>query len=156
MSLNNNSLTQLALQKFEKNFWGVFSLCIMVMMGLLSVFAYVISPDNSQNANQMHLSIHSKKPGFKVLMLTVPSKIENQQSFFSKTFYGVKTSDTEIPITSSQVNNDNLVFTEYASDELEGITKTLSLNIFPNQNSSSKICGRNHNYRCHYIWQNMS
>jgi len=134
MSLNNNSLTQLALQKFKKNFWGVFSLCIIVMIGLLSVFAYVISPDNSQNANQMHLSIHSKKPGFKVLMLTVPSKIENQQSFFSKTFYGVKTSETEIPITSYQVNNDNLVFTEYASDELEGITKTLSLNIFPNQN----------------------
>ncbi len=139
MSLNNNSLTQLALQKFKKNFWGVFSLGIIVTIGLLSVFAYVISPDNSQNANQMHLSIHSKKPGFKVLMLTVPSKIENQQSFFSKTFYGVKTSETEIPITSYQVKNDNIFYTEYASDELEGITKTLSLNTFPNQNYGEYI-----------------
>jgi peptide/nickel transport system permease protein len=139
MSQNSNSLTQLALQKFKKNFWGVFSLGIIVTIGLLSVFAYVISPDNSQNANQMHLSIHSKKPGFKVLMLTVPSKIENQQSFFSKTFYGVKTTETEIPITSYHVNNDNLVFTEYASDELEGITKTLTLNTFPNQNFKEYI-----------------
>jgi len=63
---NNNSLTQLALQKFKKNFWGVFSFWVIVVIGLISVFAYVIAPDNSQNANQMHLSIHSKKPGFKV------------------------------------------------------------------------------------------
>jgi peptide/nickel transport system permease protein len=134
MSQNSNSLTQLALQKFKKNFWGVFSFSIIVTIGLLSIFAYVIAPDNSQNANQMHLSIHSKKPGFKVLILTIPSKIENQQSFLSKTFYGVKNLETEIPITSYQIKNDNIVFTEYASDELEGMTKTLSLNSFPNQN----------------------
>ena len=139
MSQNSNSLTQLALQKFKKNFWGVFSLCIIVTIGLLSIFAYILAPDNSQNANQMHLSIHSKKPGFKVLMLTIPSKIENQQPFLSKAFYGVKNLETEIPITSYQVENNDLVFTEYASDELEGMTKTLSLNTFPNQNYKKYI-----------------
>lgn len=139
MSVNSNSLTQLALQKFKKNFWGVFSLCIIVIIGLASVFAYVISPDNSQNANQMHLSIHSKKPGFKVQMLTIPSKIENQQSFFSKLFYGIKNTETEIPITTYEVKSDNLIFTEYASDGLEGLTKTLSLNSFPDHNYKEYI-----------------
>jgi hypothetical protein len=28
--------------------------------------------DNSENANQMHLSIHSKPPGFNVNMLSIP------------------------------------------------------------------------------------
>lgn len=139
MSLNSNSLTQMALQKFKKNFWGVFSLGIIFSIGLISVFAYVIAPDNSQNANQMHLSIHSKKPGFKVQMLTIPSKIENQQSFVSKLFYGIKNTDTEVPITTFEVVEDNLLYTEYASDGLVGLTKSLPLNTFPDQNYSEYI-----------------
>jgi peptide/nickel transport system permease protein len=87
----------------------------------------------------MHLSIHSKKPGFKVQMLTIPSKIENQQSFGSKLFYGTKNTDTEVPITTFEVNEDNLLYTEYASDGLEGLTKSLPLNTFPNQNYKTYI-----------------
>ena len=139
MSHNSNSLSQLALQKFKKNFWGVFSFGIIVFIGIISVFAYVIAPDNSQNANQMHLSIHSKKPGFKVLMLTIPSKFENQQSLFSKLFYGIKNTETEIPIKSYETKDENLIYTEYASDGLEGLTKSLSLDVFPNQNYKEYI-----------------
>jgi len=134
MSATSNSLTQLALQKFKKNFWGVFSFWVIVVIGLLSIFAYVISPDNSRNANQMHLSIHSKKPGFKVQMLTIPSKTENQQSFISKLFYGVNNSDIDLPILSHKLVNGNLMVTEYASDGLEGASKSISLDAFPNQN----------------------
>jgi len=134
MSATSNSLTQLALQKFKKNFWGVFSFWVIVVIGLLSIFAYVISPDNSRNANQMHLSIHSKKPGFKVQMLTIPSKTENQQSFISKLFYGVNNSDIDLPIMSHKLVNGNLMVTEYASDGLEGASKSISLDAFPNQN----------------------
>ena len=133
MSKDNNSLSQLALQKFKKNIWGVLSFWFIVFVGFISIFAYVLAPDNSQNANQMHLTIHSKKPGFNVQMLTIPSQIKNEQSFFSKVFYGVKNTDTAIPITNYKIENNELVYTEYASDGLEGVTKQISLNSFPNQ-----------------------
>jgi len=133
MSKDNNSLSQLALQKFKKNIWGVLSFWFIVFVGFISIFAYVLAPDNSQNANQMHLTIHSKKPGFNVQMLTIPSQIKNEQSFFSKVFYGVKNTDTEIPITNYKIENNELVYIEYASDGLEGVTKQISLNSFPNQ-----------------------
>nr|HMQ44571.1 ABC transporter permease [Mariniflexile sp.] len=90
MSSESNSLKQVALQKFKKNFWGVFSCCIIVFVGIISVFAYVLAPDNSQYANQMHLPIHSKKPGFSVTMLTIPSQMESHQSRFNKIFFGNK------------------------------------------------------------------
>ena len=61
MSKANNSLTSLALQKFKRNFWGVFSFWFIVLVGLFSIFAYVIAPDNSPYANQMNLSIHLQK-----------------------------------------------------------------------------------------------
>lgn len=133
MSKHSSSLTQLALQKFKKNFWGVFSFWLIVAIGLISIFAYVLAPDNSQNANQMHLSIHSKKPGFEVTMLTIPSQLENNQSFLSKWFYGEKNTDTEIPITDYSIENNTLVYTEYASDGLIGMTKSVNLNTFPNK-----------------------
>jgi ABC-type dipeptide/oligopeptide/nickel transport system permease subunit len=139
MSHKSNSLKQLALQKFKKNFWGVFSFYFIVFIGLVSVFAYVFAPDNSQYANQMHLSIHSKKPGFKISMLTIPSKLENNQSGFDKVFFGNKNTDTEIPISEFKVNGDTLTFKEYASDGLEGVEKTMSLQTFPNKSADQYI-----------------
>ncbi|WP_461589282.1 ABC transporter permease [Winogradskyella sp.] len=130
MPLKNNSLTDLALQKFKKNFWGVFSFVAIVCIGLVSIFAYVFAPDASKNANQMHLSIHSKSPGFKVEMLTIPSGISSDQNMFSKLFFGKDNTDTEIPIQSYKIKDNVLSYVEYASDGLKGVEKELSIDVF--------------------------
>lgn len=132
MSKSNNSLTSLALQKFKTNFWGVFSLGIIACIGVISVFAYLFAPDASKNANQMHLSIHSKSPGFEVEMLTIPSSIESHQGFLSKLFFGSENTDTEIPIQSYALKDKMLTYVEYASDGLQGIEKQIGLDRFPN------------------------
>ncbi len=139
MSNTNNSLTKLALQKFKKSFWGVLSFWFIVLVGLLSIFAYVIAPDASQNANQMHLSIHSKKPGFEITMLTIPSGVDNEQSPFSTIFFGDRNSDDEIPISEHSINGDILNYTEYASDGLQGLVKTVALEKFPNNKVENYI-----------------
>lgn len=131
MSKTSNSLKQLALQKFKKNFWGVFSLGFIICVGIISVFAYMFAPDSSQYANQMHLSIHSKKPGFSVQMLTIPSPLKNNQSGFDKLFFGTENADTEIPIASYSIDNEYLTYKEYASDGLEGVEKQIPLSVFP-------------------------
>ena len=142
MGNQSNSLTSLALQKFKKNFWGVFSLGIIVCIGLVSIFAYIFAPDASKNANQMHLSIHSKPPGFEVQMLTLPSSIESEQGFLSKLFFGYENTDTEIPIQSYAVKDNKLSYVEYASDGLQGIEKQIDLDRFPNSDYKSFIENR--------------
>jgi len=139
MSRKTNSLSQLALQKFKSNFWGVFSFWFIVFVGLISVFAYVIAPDDSQYANQMHLSIHSKKPGFTVDLLTLPSQINKDQSFINAVFFGKKNSETEIPISSYKIEDNNLIYTEYASDGLEGVTKTIDFKQLDEEKLSTLI-----------------
>ncbi|CAH8288430.1 peptide/nickel transport system permease protein [Mariniflexile fucanivorans] len=139
MSHKSNSLKQLALQKFKKNFWGVFSFYFIIFIGLVSVFAYAFAPDSSQYANQMHLAIHSKKPGFKVSMLTIPSQLETNQSGFDKLFFGKKNADSEIPISVFKIENDMLTYKEYASDGLEGVEKTMRITEFPNNNPETFI-----------------
>jgi len=135
------SLTRIALQKFKKNFWGVFSFWLIVAIGFISVFAYVFAPDDSSNANQMHLSIHSERPGFKVEMLSIPdirlaSKEQSidEQGVLSKLFFGKKSTSSEVPISKYSITEDELNYTEYAADGLIGAEKTLDLKQFPNRN----------------------
>jgi peptide/nickel transport system permease protein len=135
MSQNSSSLSKLALRKFKKDFWGVFSLGFIVFVGIISVFAYVFAPDNSQYANQMHLSIHSQKPGFKVTMLVMPEASDTNQGFFNKVFFGKKNYETEIPIADFTINENSLSYTEYASDNLVGLSKSIDLNQY---NESTK------------------
>ena len=133
MSKSNGSLSSIALQKFKRNIWGVFGLGIVVCIGLISVFAYVFSPDNSEHANQMHLSIHSKAPGFKVTMLELPLRQKSNQSFLSKLFFGKQVVNSEIPISDYKVKDDFLSYTEYATDGLIGQQKQISLSVFSNK-----------------------
>ncbi|WP_159022585.1 ABC transporter permease [Formosa sp. L2A11] len=139
MIAKTQSLKQLALQKFKHNFWGVFSFSFIILVGLVSVFAYVLAPDHSQHANQMHLSVHSKKPGFTVDMLTVPSQIKNTQSTLDKVFFGTINTETEIPISKSEIKNNTLLYTEYASDGLIGEEKTLDLKLFSKSQISKLV-----------------
>lgn len=118
-----SSLSKLALQKFKKNFWGVFSFYFIVFVGLVSVFAYLFAPDNSRHANQMHVSIHSKAPGFSVTLLVLPSQFKNEQGFFDKVFFGKNNTTTEIPISQYSISGNTINYTEYASDNLKGIEK---------------------------------
>jgi len=126
---NSTSLTKIALQKFKKNFWGVFSFCFLVLCILVAVFAYALAPDNSQNANQMHLSIHSKSPGFTTTILIIPTLVKEQNAI-SVFFFGNKNADTEIPISSYSIENSQLQTIEYTADGSAGLQKDYDLSQF--------------------------
>ena len=96
----------------KKNLSGVISLIFIILIGLIALFGYVIAPDNSKNANQMHLSIHSKPPGFQVDILVIPNEIDNQSSI-DKFFNGNKNPEIQIPITNWRTDNNILFYQEY-------------------------------------------
>ena len=127
MCRKSSSLKGLALQKFKKNFWGVLSLSYILLCGFIALFAYVIAPDSSENANQMHLSIHSKPPGFTINILTIPSELPNNQGWFSKLFLGKKGSGSEIAIDSYSISDNNIAYLPHTGDDIVKITKVLEL-----------------------------
>jgi len=139
LKTTNNSLTALALQKFKKNTTGVLSLWFVILCGFVAIFAYTIAPDNSSNANQMHLEIHSKKPGFEVLMLTIPSEVTVKQSFFDKLLFGVKNQHTEIPILNYQISKNSLITNSYTENSIESRTKSYPITMFKNSDISQLI-----------------
>lgn len=133
-----SGLTKIALQKFKKSFWGVFSFCFLIICVLVAIFAYALAPDNSQNANQMHLSVHSKAPGFTVDMLIIPTAVE-QNSALSVFFFGKKNAATEIPVSDFSLTSSGIQITEYTSDGTEGLQKEYPLSLFPEAESIEAI-----------------
>ena len=125
--MQKQGLTSLALQKFKRSFWGVFSFWFIVFMAFISVFAYVLAPDSSQYANQMHLSIHSKAPGFSVQMLVVPNSLNENQSFLNRLFFGDTNPATETPVSTYRFDSTHVYYTEYASNSFKGLEKSIKL-----------------------------
>ncbi len=137
MSKTNQSLTAIALQKFKKNFWGVFSLGYIVIMVFMAIFAYVLAPDNSANANQMHLAIHSKPPGFSVQMLSIP--IEKQKNSFQDYLFGHQNQVAEIPILDYEIKGNILEYTEFTDDESLQIKKEIPFSQFTGYASLTEV-----------------
>jgi peptide/nickel transport system permease protein len=79
----------------------------------------------------MHLSIHSKPPGFEVSMLIKPNASPNPQSLIDKLFFGDKYPAREVPILSYQIQQQKLSYQPYNSTVLEGLEKAIDLEAFP-------------------------
>ncbi len=117
MRTSANSLTKIAVQKFKQNKLGLLSFYYILFCGCVAVFCYVLSPDSSSNANQMHLEIHSKKPGFKATLLHIPTN--KKQSVFSFLMYGQLHPAIEIPITNYRIEGKKLMVTTLADQVSE-------------------------------------
>lgn len=134
----NTSLQSLALQKFKKNIWGVLSFWYIVICLFIGVFAYVLSPDSSENANNMALSIHSKPPGFSTQVIQLPNTRQRKQSRLSQVFLGNQNPADIIPIESYRLQGDSLYYLEYGIDEVS-FEKKIDLNSLGSQTEVSDL-----------------
>ncbi|MBW3518993.1 ABC transporter permease [Flavobacterium sp. NKUCC04_CG] len=134
-SISNN---QLALQKFKSDFWGVLSFWFVVVLSVISIFAYVIVPDKTQNANAGDLSLRSKAPGFTVTTLALPSEKPLEYNWQSW-FVGRKDQPTVIPISNYYFTKDSIHYTSYSNHPLTAEKKALALTSFVDQKPNNII-----------------
>ena len=102
----------------KKNFLGVISFCFILFIFFISLFAYVIAPDNTKNANSMNLSIHSKKPGFETLIVDLKRK-EKQKFSFESIFFGYTFQTNQIPIIKYEIKGDLIHYLPHFSNDSE-------------------------------------
>lgn len=136
MAKNKNSNTNIALRKFKKDFRGVLCFWIIIAFILLSVFAYFIIPDSSENANAGDLAIRSKHPGFTTTMLVYPT---TSKTTWPEYWFGKKEFTEQIPLSDYHVQNDTLFYTPYT--DLKGVTsvQTLALAAFTDSEKANLI-----------------
>lgn len=120
---------------------------IILLAFFVSVFAYLIIPDSSPNANEMQLSLAGKKPGFKVEILKIPIPNFEEESFFSSLFLGEKSEFKIIPISGYKEEQSFISYTEF-TEIGTGLQKKITLKKF-GENGFSKT--QNIESRVYYL-----
>ncbi len=101
-----------ALKKLKKDVWAIASTTFILVICLTAIFAYYLSPDKTQFANQMHLSIHSQPPGFSCKFLIIPvTDFADKKSFF----LGDINTTEEIPIKELLWKNNGIAYKRYGN-----------------------------------------
>lgn len=114
----NESPGRLAWRRFRRNMPAMVALGYVVVLCLVAVFAYLIIPDKSPDANTMCLPIKIKKPGFTCSFLKLPRKgVESKGDIF----VGYDDEYTYIPADTAYFNGSGLNYIPYGLTAKESI-----------------------------------
>jgi peptide/nickel transport system permease protein len=114
--MKSQSLNRLAWRKLKKNNISFFSLHFIILVLLVSIFAAVISPDNTPEANEMHIELATQPPFSKVLFLEILKDEYNQSSFFKSFFIGNISKFIRVPIDSFNILDDSIEYFPFNSE----------------------------------------
>jgi len=104
------SLSALTWQKFKKEKQGIVSLLFILLVVIISILGYLITPDDTPYCNHQQLEISLKKPGFKVNMLNVKKHYDTEENgFFKKMLFGQPALYQTIPIDTFFYRQDSIV-----------------------------------------------
>ena len=108
----------LAWKRFRSNKLGMVSCGFVILWALLALFAYLIIPDKTPNANRQILEISTKKPGFEVDMLMVPKETPPAKTpFFQFLFNGRPDDCIYLPFDSIRVDKETTTVYLYQAEE---------------------------------------
>lgn len=114
----NFSPNQLAWRKFIQNKVSVLALCIILLFALIAILGPLIRQDSSPKANDQHLELARKKPGFSVKMLLLPQSIQQENSGFFQTFlFGKQSQFKQLAIDDYEIRQDTIMVEKYTGSQ---------------------------------------
>jgi len=113
--MKSESLNKLAWLKLKKNKLSLFALYYIFLVLFIGIFAVVISPDSSINANEMHIELANKKPLSKILFLEIQKNMDSDFSFIKSLFIGNSSKLKRVPIDSFKILDSGIKYLPYSS-----------------------------------------
>ena len=113
----NFSYSRQIWKRLKKNKPAFAGLLIIAIAFIIALFAYVIAPDNSPNADLQTVEIQAKKPGYTQLFLKIPDKKNVRTSLAGSFFNGVILQYQYLPITAYTINGNELEVKKYIDDD---------------------------------------
>ncbi len=108
----------LAWKRFRSNKLGMVSCGFVLLWALMALFAYLIIPDKTPNANRQILEISTKKHGFEVDMLMIPKETPPAKTpFFNFLFNGRPDDCIYLPFDSISVGKESTIVYLYQGEE---------------------------------------
>jgi ABC-type dipeptide/oligopeptide/nickel transport system permease subunit len=125
MSNTDYSFTKIFWKKLRRNKGAVFGLSIIVMALLTAVFAYVLAPDATPDANRIIVEIAAKKPGYKQQFIKIEREQQNNSSV-TDFLFGAEDRYQYIPISSYKQTGTRYEVEKFVD---EGVTEPLTFNL---------------------------
>ncbi|MCK4570198.1 MAG: ABC transporter permease, partial [Bacteroidales bacterium] len=114
------SLSAHAWRQFKRNRLAFSALLFIIIVAMIAVLGYLITPDSSPMANSQHLELAKQKPGFSVTMLKVKrNQVAPHPNLLQRMLYGSFPEYQDIPISAWEVKNGMMQVTEYTPVEVE-------------------------------------
>lgn len=111
----SGSLSALAWKKFRKNRLGLGSLIFLCSALLVAILGYLITPDPTPFANDQHLELGLKKPGFTVTFLPIlRESVDPPAGIFTTMIFGQRSAYRLVAISNFRYQSDSLFYYEYS------------------------------------------
>ena len=104
-------------KRLKKNRGAMFGLIVIVLAVLISVFGYIIAPDNSPNADLQTVEIQAKKPGYSQQFLKIFNKEIADGNWLDHFINGKKNNFQIIPINGYRIIDDSLLVNKFIDDD---------------------------------------
>lgn len=114
----NNSPSRKIWKRFKKNKMAFGGLLFILLLTIMGILGYLITPDQTPMANTMHLQLSNKKPGrtFKFLIVSRKENVK-QLNFIERMLYGQEADFKSVPITSERIDGNKIYVREYIGDD---------------------------------------
>ncbi len=117
MAGSNYSFRRETWKRLRKNRGALFGLIVILFAILVSVFGYVIAPDNSPNADLQTVEIQAKRPGYTQQFLQLNERKYWGGLWIEHFFNGKKAHYKLIPISGYRINGDSLLVNKFIDDD---------------------------------------
>ena len=124
----NNSPSKKIWIRLKKDKFAIAGLSFILILVIMGVLGYLITPDDTPQANTMHLQLSNRKPGrtFQFLIISKNSNIR-QVNFFEKMLYGQEANFKSIPVTALRKEGKFIYAKEYIGDDEQAEEKAYPL-----------------------------
>lgn len=128
-------------KRLRRNKVSIVAMAFIIMMLLIAVFAYPLSPDDSPDANTMILEIATKKPGYECIFLKKFKATAVQDvSWLDYMANGKELSYELIPIQSYKIEGDRVEIQKVVDDQFSETLRYSLQDVYPlSKNNSGRI-----------------
>ncbi len=126
--------------KYKKNTFAKYSLYFIIIISVIALLGYLITPDKTPYANQQFLEIAALPPASKCMFVKIPAdSMKKKASWVKIMIFGQKGYDKMIPISSYEIKDTVLYLKISGFEEQKNIIRLTASELGFKPNISSKI-----------------
>lgn len=136
MENNQGSYTYNIIKKLRKNPLGVLSFAVILFAAFVTIFAYALTTDKTENANRQDLAIAYAPMGFKQKTLEIPFSNYQKGLSIHDLFFGKEIDSEQISIIDYTISDNQLTYTPNIGDGIAGEAISIPIETWTKHNLS--------------------